>query len=179
MEIGEKSGEQSRFTEGLQFVPGTSFDQGNRSTNPAAKMQFGSISGIDENTYMGDLSRVTGLMSPKDRITTTSNDNNLILFLQEAEQDGVYLADMGEIDELERSNFILDKDTQMVYDSRKENDLVKLEKRTSANFNTSVDKTALLSDNSLDISASAGDVTQNGDKKRRKKKAKPWANFWE
>lgn len=67
---------------------------------------------------------------------------------------------MGEIDDLERSNYILDKDTQMVYDSRKEGDLVKLEKRTSAN-------------------ATNPNISQTTERVTVKKKAKPWANFWQ
>ena len=39
--------------------------------------------------------------------------------------------DMGDIDDTERSNLIIDKDTNMVFDSRKEVDLIKIEKRMS------------------------------------------------
>lgn len=38
---------------------------------------------------------------------------------------------MGKMDDSERSNLIIDRDTQMVYDSRKEVDLIKLEKAAS------------------------------------------------
>ena len=38
---------------------------------------------------------------------------------------------MGQIDENERSNLIIDKDTQQVYDTRREIDLAKLERQTS------------------------------------------------
>ena len=55
----------------------------------------------------------------------------MLLFLQENEENGVYLHDMGQIDESERSNLIVDKDTQMVYDVRREIDLARLERQTS------------------------------------------------
>ena len=57
----------------------------------------------------------------------------MLVFLQENEEHGVYLADMGTIDDCERSNLIIDKDTQQVYDTRKEIDLAKLERQTTLN----------------------------------------------
>ena len=117
---------------------------------------------------MGELSRVTGL-SPtlKDArgITTVTmnNDPNLMMFLQEGEEHGVYLYNMGEIDDLERSNYILDKDTQMVYDSRKELDMLRLDKRVSGPLNTTVPHMM-----------SEASYTTN----KPKRKSKPWANFW-
>ena len=39
--------------------------------------------------------------------------------------------DMGKMDDTERSHLIIDKDTQMVYDTRKEVDLIKLEKQAN------------------------------------------------
>lgn len=62
---------------------------------------------------------------------TSREDANLLLFLQENEENGVYLHDMGAIDESERTNLIVDRDTQQVYDVRREIDLAKLERQTS------------------------------------------------
>ncbi len=56
----------------------------------------------------------------------------MLIFLQENEENGVYLHDMGQLDDTERSNLIIDKDTQMVYDVRKDMDMARLERRTSA-----------------------------------------------
>lgn len=42
---------------------------------------------------------------------TGREDANLLLFLQENEENGVYLADMGQMDDTERSHLIIDKDT--------------------------------------------------------------------
>ena len=123
-------------------------------------MQFGSISGIDQASI--DLSRVTGLQGHNIRGGTAAQDSDLILCLQDVEEQGVYIYDMGEIDDLERSNLILDKDTQMVYDSRKELDLRRLEKRTSGCINTSANNITTASDG----------------RSTTKKKTKPWANFW-
>ena len=81
-----------------------------------------------------------------------------MMYLQEGEVAGVYLADMGEIDDMERSHLIFDKDTQMVYDSRKEVDLIKLEKRMSKEVTHSGD---------LSLPAAGA-----------KKKKKPWGNHW-
>ena len=61
--------------------------------------KFGSISGIDDAMYE-NLNRVTGL-SPTHHNgisgirATSREDANLLLFLQENEQHGVFLHDMG------------------------------------------------------------------------------------
>ena len=39
---------------------------------------------------------------------------------------------MGEMDDYERSNLIVDKDTQRVYDMRKDMDMARLDRQTSA-----------------------------------------------
>ena len=39
---------------------------------------------------------------------------------------------MGELDDTERSHLIVDKDTQRVYDVRKDMDMARLERQTSA-----------------------------------------------
>ena len=72
--------------------------------------KFGSISGIDD-TMHDNLNRVTGLSPtlPNNR-QTSREDANLLLFLQENEENGVYLHDMGQLDDTERSNLIVDKD---------------------------------------------------------------------
>lgn len=87
--------------------------------------KFGSISGIDDTI---DHSRVTGLSPNMNPRQTSREDANLLLFLQENEEQGVYLHDMGQLDETERCNLIIDKDTQMVYDVRKEIDMARLER---------------------------------------------------
>ena len=51
----------------------------------------------------------------------------------------------------------------MVYDSRKESDLIRLEKRMSGAVNTTVD----------------ANVSKVSDGRKTKKKAKPWGNFWQ
>ena len=69
---------------------------GNDRTTQMGGHQFsnmGSISGIHDN--QGDnLNRVTGL-SPTQFRATSREDANLLLFLQENEENGVYLHDMG------------------------------------------------------------------------------------
>ena len=104
-------------------------------------MAFGEISGIidERSTLAGDLSRQTGfggLSPPKDYggalgRDTQAADANLLLIMQENEEHGVYLHDMGPIDDEERANLIIDNDTNQVYDVRKESDLIKLDRKTS------------------------------------------------
>ena len=89
--------------------------------------QMGSISGIDD-TIHDTMNRVTGL-SPLGHVRQTSReDANLLLSMEEIAGDGVYLYDMGELDDTERSHLIVDKDTQMVYDVRKDIDMARLER---------------------------------------------------
>ena len=93
--------------------------------------KFGDISGFDDNGQTAIDSRFTNLgLSPTagPGRQTNREDANLLLILQENEENGVYLHDMGQIDESERSNLIVDKDTQMVYDMRREIDLARLER---------------------------------------------------
>ena len=52
----------------------------------------------------------------------------MLLFLQDTEEHGVYLHDMGPMDDYERSNMVIDKDTQQVYDMRKEMDMARLDR---------------------------------------------------
>lgn len=92
--------------------------------------KFGSISGIDD-TMQDNLNRITGLSPTTVNRQTSREDANLLIFLQENEENGVYLHDMGQLDDTERSNLIIDKDTQMVYDVRKDMDMARLERRTS------------------------------------------------
>jgi len=61
--------------------------------------KFGSISGLDD-TMHGDISRVTGIglsptFSPGTGRQTSREDANLLLFLQDNDENGVYLHDMG------------------------------------------------------------------------------------
>ena len=96
---------------------------------------------------MGDLSRITNMLkSDGIRAGTTGDVSNLMAYLQDGDEGGVYLHDMGEIDDLERSNYILDKDTKLVYDARKETDLIRLDKRTSAAANNSANNISANSD---------------------------------
>ena len=108
-------------------------DSGNERTTNAnmmnGQMAMGSISGIDDSAH-DNLNRVTGL-SPTNQRQTSREDANLLLFLQENEENGVYLHDMGQMDDTERSHLIIDKDTQMVYDVRKDLDMARLERQTS------------------------------------------------
>ena len=53
---------------------------------------------------------------------------------------------MGQIDESERTNLIVDKDTSQVYDTRREIDLAKLERQTTL---TTGDSSRLLGLNHL------------------------------
>ena len=77
-------------------------------------------------------SRITGAQNQLVRIqgseSSTNNDPHMMMFLQDQNEQGVYLYDMGKMEDTERSHLIIDKDTQMVYDTRKEVDLIKLEK---------------------------------------------------
>ena len=130
----------ARFTENLNFQPQSSMNNGSvpgsmdRSTNLLkANGQFGSISGIDQAS-MAEVSRITALQNMNGvNVGNTSKGDvtNLMMYLQDGEEPGVYLHDMGDIDDTERSNLIIDKDTNMVFDSRKEVDLIKIEKRMS------------------------------------------------
>ena len=52
----------------------------------------------------------------------------MLLFLQENEENGVYLHDMGQMDDTERSHLIIDQDTKLVYDVRKDMDMARLER---------------------------------------------------
>ena len=96
-----------------------------RATGMAGQM--GSISGIiDESTHHENLNRVTtGLNQVRQ---TSREDANLLLFLQENEENGVYLHDMGQMDDTERSHLIIDQDTKLVYDVRKDMDMARLER---------------------------------------------------
>ncbi len=103
----------------------------NEVSKDRGTQKFGSISGIDD-TMQDNLNRITGLSPTLNGVrVTTREDANLLLFLQENEEHGVYLHDMGQIDESERSNLIIDKDTQLVYDVRKDMDMARLERQTS------------------------------------------------
>lgn len=90
----------------------------------------------------------------------------MLLFLQENEENGVYLHDMGQIDESERSNLIVDKDTQMVYDVRREIDLARLERQTSITT-----MGAPMSDASVRLGSEA---LSTGPTNKTTTKAKPW-----
>lgn len=80
----------ARLTENINYVPKSSLTDKDlnatvdRATNPGFKMQFGSISGIDDRSQ-GDISRVTGLMHSPARVHGLSqdhgNDSNLLLYL--------------------------------------------------------------------------------------------------
>jgi len=134
-----------------------------------ATQKFGSISGIqDESVSHDNLNRITGL-SPKLAMDnprlTSREDANLLLFLQENEEHGVYLHDMGQMDDTERSNLIIDKDTSIVYDMRREMDMARLERQTSGN----------LAADATDARLAAAQTTP---RKSTKPKAKPWANLW-
>ena len=74
--------------------------------------------------------------------------------------------DMGKMDDTERSHFIIDKDTQMVYDTRKEVDLIKLEKQ--ANTGLLKKKESLGEKNLATI----------GNQKAPVAKTKPWGDLW-
>ena len=86
-------------------------DAGGRGSNARlGTHKFGSISGIDD-THLESMNRITGL-SPTNNIRATNReDANLVLFLQENEEFGVYVHDMGVMDDTERSHLIIDKDT--------------------------------------------------------------------
>ena len=85
---------------------------------------------------------------------------------------------MGELDDTERSHLIVDKDTQMVYDVRKDIDMARLERQTSArSLKNATPRTAqnrIDSDN--DQQAAQESAVQ--EQRRSKPKAKPWANLW-
>lgn len=66
---------------------------------------------------------------------TQAADANLLLIMQENEEHGVYLHDMGPLDDEERANLIIDSDTNQVYDVRKESDLIKLDRKTISSSN--------------------------------------------
>lgn len=65
-------------------------------TKDRTTQKFGSISGIDD-TMHDNLNRITGLsptlVNPNRQ--TSREDANLLIFLQENEENGVYLHDMG------------------------------------------------------------------------------------
>ena len=115
-----------RLTEQLQFE--ASIDQHGKGDRVTQPIPFGSISGMDNSAF----SRITGANDKLLRIetseTSANNDPQMMLFLQDQTEQGVYIYDMGKMDDTERSHLIIDKDTQMVYDTRKEIDLLKLEK---------------------------------------------------
>ena len=83
---------------------------GNERASNCMNGRISGISGIDD-TLHETLNRLTSL-SPTIQVRLTSReDANLLLFLQENEENGVYLHDMGQMDDTERSHMIVDKDT--------------------------------------------------------------------
>ena len=92
-----------------------------------------------------------------------------MLFLQDQSEQGVYLYDMGKMDDTERSHLIIDKDTQLVYDSRKELDLLKLEVQASTGLMKKMEE--LGEEVSYDkISGRPSSPSAP--------KTKPWGNLW-
>ena len=66
-------------------------------TKDRTTQKFGSISGIDD-TMHDNLNRITGLSPMGHTLVnrqTSREDANLLIFLQENEENGVYLHDMG------------------------------------------------------------------------------------
>ena len=73
---------------------------------------------------------------------------------------------MGKMDDTERSHLIIDKDTQMVYDTRKEVDLIKLEKQANTGL---LKKKESLGEKNLALI---------GDRQAPVAKTKPWGDLW-
>ena len=102
-QTGEKMNDVARFTENLNFQPQSSMNNGSvpgsmdRSTNLLkANGQFGSISGIDQAS-MAEVSRITALQNMNGiNVGNTSKGDvtNLMMYLQDGEEPGVYLHDM-------------------------------------------------------------------------------------
>ena len=77
------------------------------------------------------------------------------------------------MDDYERSNLIIDKDTQRVYDMRKDMDMARLDRHTTEQ------KAAAATSNDGAATASPRLATESQPQRRSTKpKAKPWANLW-
>ena len=76
---------------------------------------------------------------------------------------------MGKMDDTERSHLIIDKDTQMVYDIRKDLDMARLDRQTSVSS---------MKPTSAQAAATEEAVQEQQNVTPRKPKAKPWANLW-
>ena len=76
---------------------------------------------------------------------------------------------MGEMGDAERSHLIIDKDTQLVYDTRKEIDLLKLETQASTGL---INKMAEISGGDISIGSIGGKSSPVA------AKTKPWGNLW-
>lgn len=77
---------------------------------------------------------------------------------------------MGQMDDMERSHLIIDKDTNKVYDVRKEMDMARLERQTSSS-------STIEDDQSKKQNQVLGSEASPSEKPKRAK-AKPWANLW-
>lgn len=86
---------------------------------------------------------------------------------------------------MERSHLIVDKDTQQVFDIRKDMDMARLDRQTSVKITSGTSGAAVLDTSSprLGSEASVGNNTSKhqsgvGGGPRKSTKAKPWENLW-